>query len=87
MGARARSTRKTVEVRFTRVNAGRDVYQAMIYIDGKHFGYVYQRRGGKYQAHTARNRFIGEEDTLGRLRERIIEHYGANDREKEAVPA
>lgn len=62
-------------VRFKEVNRGPHVYTAFIEIDGEHWGYVQQRRGGHYQAYTRRNRLVCSAERLMYLRELLAEFY------------
>lgn len=63
-------------VRFQKVDRGRDVYHAHIFVADQMFGFVTQRRGGPYQACLRNGRLIGETDSLTQLREQV-ERYAA----------
>lgn len=69
----------TFEVKFTKVDRGRDVYHAHIYIKGQRYGFVSQRRGGNYQAFVDNGRVIAEAGSLSQLREKVCEHYAMSD--------
>lgn len=77
----------TFQVKLTRVDPGPDVYSALIYIAGSHFGYVTRRRAGKYEAYTRTNRFLGDADSLTGIREMVVESYAATAEGTPAPPA
>lgn len=62
-----------------RVNVGRrPEYFAHIYILGELFATACRRKGGPYQAFAKNQQFLGEVETLSRLRELVVEHYAAS---------
>ena len=72
---RAQRAMSSFRIKFARVNRGRDVFHAHIYIDGAFWGYISQRRGGEYEAYRPNNRLIAAAPSLSELRERVGRHY------------